>query len=472
MGEDDPRLLLLVDRDSAQIRVTASIAARAGWRTHTVSDGIAALAYLHARDSEKPQALLLDSLVAREDSCQLIGDIRAQAPGLPILFLTHSASPLLAVEAMRAGATDYLMKPIAAERMLYALESSVGADGNHDELAPLTEKIEAPLDFDMMIGSAPNFRDAMARAAKGARGHAPVLITGEPGTGKELLARAMRSASPRSKAPFVVLHTAGMSAGNLESAIYGHEKGAFPGAFDRRVGCLQDADGGTLLIDDIERLPPALQNRLARTIETGEARPMGATHSFRLDVRIIATAGEEHGLLVEHGVLDPALAQAMSGCTLHLPPLRARHGDIAPLARHFLALIGEQPGLRRLGVTDDALALLEGYEWPGNLRQLQAVLFRAVVFCDRDALTVQDFPQLFDLVGDSIPSVAQAVHGGGITLFGADGHLRTLEEIEADVIRLAIGHYRGRMSEVARRLGIGRSTLYRKLGDLGIDNAA
>jgi len=473
MEEDEPRLLLLVDRDAAQVRLVATIAARAGWRTHSVADGPAALVYLASPDTQTPQALLLDNLVAHEDSCQLIGEIRAAAHNLPILFLTHSASPLLAVEAMRAGATDYLMKPIASERLLYALESSVLSDVSHDELAPLSEKIEAPLDFDMMIGSAPNFRDTLARAAKGARGHSPVLITGESGTGKELLARAMRSASPRAKSPFLVLHTAGMSPGNLESALYGHERGAFPGAFERRIGYLQNADGGTLLIDDIERLPPALQERLARTIETGEARPMGAAHSFRLDVRIIATAGEDFGMLVEHGMLEPALAKAFAGTTIHLPPLRDRNGDIAPLVRHFLALIGEQPGLRRLGVTDEALALLEGYQWPGNLRQLQAVLFRAAVFCDRDALTVQDFPQLFDLVGDSVRITAASMQGGGgITLFNADGHLRSLEEIEADVIRLAIGHYRGRMSEVARRLGIGRSTLYRKLGDLGIDNAA
>ncbi len=471
MGEDEPRLVLLVDRDPAQVRLVGSIAARAGWRSHAETDSASALAYLASDETETPQAILLDSMVAREDSCQLIGQIRATAPSLPILFLAQSASPLMAVEAMRAGATDYLMKPVASERVIYALESSVHADVRRDELAPLSEKIEAPLDFDMMIGSATNFRDALARAAKSARGHAPVLVSGEPGTGKELLARAIRSASPRAKAPFMVLHTAGMSPGNLESALYGHERGAFPGAFERRVGALQDADGGTLLIDDIERLPLELQRRLARTMRTGEARPMGASHSFRLDVRVIATASEELALLVQHEVLDPELSELFTGTAIHLPPLRDRQRDIAPLTRHFLALIGEQPGLRRLGVTDEALALLEGYQWPGNLRQLQAVLFRAAVFCDRDALTVQDFPQLFDLVGETIPLIA-ANQGGGVQLFGPDGHLRTLEEIEADVIRLAIGHYRGRMSEVARRLGIGRSTLYRKVGDLGIDNAA
>ncbi|AKM11714.1 sigma-54-dependent transcriptional regulator [Croceicoccus naphthovorans] len=471
MSDEESRLLLLVDRDTAQARLVGSIAARAGWRTQSVPDGITALAYLASDEMVQPDALLLDGLVAREDSCKLIGDLRGAAPQVPILFLTQSASPLLAVEAMRAGATDYLMKPIGSERLLYALESSVVSDVRRDELAPLAEKIEAPLDFDMMIGSAPEFRSALARAAKAARGHGPILVAGEPGTGKELLARAMRSASPRAKSAFLVLHTAGMSAGNLESALYGHEKGAFPGAFERRTGILQEADGGTLLIDDIERLPLSLQARLAHTIATGEAKPMGANHSFRLDVRILATSSEDPVMMASHGVLDPTLGEALAACTIGLPPLRERHGDVPSLARHFLALIGEQPGLRRLGVTDEALCLLESYQWPGNLRQLQAVLFRAAIFCDRDALTVQDFPQLNDLVGETIaaPTPPQA---GGVTLFGPDGHLRTLEEIEADVIRLAIGHYRGRMSEVARRLGIGRSTLYRKLGDLGIDNAA
>ena len=471
MEEDELRLLLVVDRDPAQVRLVSSIAARAGWRTQSVADVGAAITRLARTDDGRVCALLLDSEVAREESCHVIGTIREAAPSLPILFLTQSASPLLAVEAMRAGATDYLMQPIASEPLLYALESSTQSDVSRDELAPLAEKIEASLDFDMMIGSAPNFRAALARAAKAARGHGPVIVAGEAGTGKELLARAMRSSSPRAKAPFIVLHTAGMSPGNLESALYGHEKGAFPGAFDRKSGALQDADGGTLLIDDIERLPPALQERLAHTIATGDARPMGASHSFRLDVRVLATAADDPQLLAAQGVIAPALADAFGTATIALPPLRERTGDVAPLTRHFLALIGEQPGLRWLGVTDEALALLEGYQWPGNLRQLQAVLFRAAVFCDRDALTVQDFPQLFDIVGEHAAAPVP-VHGGGVTLFGPDGHLRTLEDIEADVIRLAIGHYRGRMSEVARRLGIGRSTLYRKLSDLGIDNAA
>jgi len=155
-----------------------------------------------------------------------------------------------------------------------------------------------------------------------------------------------------------------------------------------------------------------------------------------------------------------------------LPPLRDRASDIPALARHFLARIGEQPGLRPLGITDAALTLLAAFEWPGNVRQLQAVLFRAAVFCDGDAITAEDLPQLSELLGDFEPTGSTKQEGVGVQLYTDDGNLRPLEDIEADVIRLAIGHYRGRMTEVARRLGIGRSTLYRKLSDLGIENAA
>ena len=168
------------------------------------------------------------------------------------------------------------------------------------------------------------------------------------------------------------------------------------------------------------------------------------------------------------------LLDVLSHTQVLLPALRERTGDIPALTRFFLARIGEQPGLRELGITDGALSLLAAYDWPGNVRQLQAVLFRAAVFCDGDALTSEDFPQLLNILGTGSPTVASnPMHeSSGVMLYTADGNLRPLEEIEADVIRLAIGLYRGRMTEVARRLGIGRSTLYRKLSELGIDNAA
>jgi len=265
----------------------------------------------------------------------------------------------------------------------------------------------------------------------------------------------------------------GIPANQVESVLFGHEKGAFPGAFDRHIGALQHADGGTLVLDEIDRLPDSVQERLARFLATGQVQPIGARHSFRIDVRLFAASNAPLAELVAMQEFRADLALALAGAKVALPPLRERGGDIPALARHFLARIGEQPGLRPLGITDGALKLLGAYDWPGNVRQLQAVLFRAAVFCDGDALTAQDFPNLSSMLGgDDRQDTAMVQEGVGVMLYTADGNLRPLEEIEADVIRLAIGHYRGRMTEVARRLGIGRSTLYRKLGDLGIESAA
>ncbi|QQN73652.1 sigma-54 dependent transcriptional regulator [Croceicoccus sp. YJ47] len=469
MADEQNRHLMLVDDNADRTRQISAMAARAGWRTTRIASATAALAWLSQDDIVPPNALLVDDRVAGEETSQLIGDVRSLLPDLPVLLLTEASSSLLAVQAMRAGAVDYLVKPVGSERLLYALESSLQGRRQKDELAPLAEKIGRDLGFDMMIGSAPELRAALARAAKLARGHAPVLVSGEAGTGKELLARAIHSASPRSKQAIHAVHLAGVAPSHMESALYGHEKGAFAGAFERHVGLLEKADGATLFIDDIERLHPTLQARLATTMERGDVKPVGAAHGFRVDVRILAAASHPAPHMRDTRILDDRLCDLLAPNEVSLPPLRERSGDIPPLCRHFLTLIGEQPGLRKLSISDEALALLEGYDWPGNLRQLQAVLFRAVVFCDVETLSPGDFPQLLDIVGDHTPSAAP--QAAGITLFGSDGHIRSLQDIESDVIRLAIGHYRGRMSEVARRLGIGRSTLYRKLAELGIDSA-
>lgn len=471
MAEIEQRLLMLIDDEPAQSRLITALAAREGWRTLVVRDAETAIATLGTRQGMALSAIILDQWVPGDEACSLIAELRSRRPALPILMLTTSASPLLAVEAMRAGATDYLVKPVAPDRMMQALRMATTREAPRDELQPLTEKMPSTPDFDAMIGAAPAFRSALAVAAKAARGHGPVLIEGESGTGKEMLVRAMQAASPRSKAPFRLLNIGAIPGNSVESALFGHEKGAFPGAFDRHIGALQHADGGTLALDEIDRLPISVQQRLLESIQKGDVRPIGARHSFRIDVRLIAASNLPLKDMVEGGHFLPELLTAISGTTVYLSPLRDRVGDISALARHFLARIGEQPGLRPLGITDAALQLLSAYDWPGNVRQLQAVLFRAAVFCEGDALTADDFPQLSDMLGDSGVGQPPVQEGMGVMLYAADGNLRPLEEIEADVIRLAIGHYRGRMTEVARRLGIGRSTLYRKLSELGIGEA-
>ncbi|KHK91669.1 sigma-54-dependent transcriptional regulator [Novosphingobium malaysiense] len=474
MADIDQRLLMLIDDEPAQSRLISALAAREGWRTVIVRDAETAIATLGTRQGMQLSAIILDQWVPGEDACALIAELKNRRPALPILMLTTSTSPLLAVEAMRAGATDYLVKPVAPDRLMHALRSATTREAPRDELAPLTEKMPSNPDFESMIGASPNFRKALAVAAKAARGHSPVLIEGESGTGKEMLIRAMHAASPRAKMPLRLVNIGGLSASSIESVLFGHEKGAFPGAFDRQIGALQHCDGATLALDEIDRLPVSVQERLLESLRKSDVRPIGAPYSFRIDVRLIAASNIPLADLVSQGHFLPELLQMLSHTHVLLPPLRERTGDIPALTRFFLARIGEQPGLRELGITDGALSLLAAYDWPGNVRQLQAVLFRAAVFCDGDALTAEDFPQLLNILGTGTStSTSNPMHeSSGVMLYTDDGNLRPLEEIEADVIRLAIGLYRGRMTEVARRLGIGRSTLYRKLSELGIDNAA
>lgn len=472
MADLDQRLLMLIDDEPAQSRLISALASREGWRTLIVRDAETAIATLGTRQGMQLSAIILDQWVPGDDACALISELKARRPALPILMLTASTSPLLAVEAMRAGATDYLVKPVAPDRLMHALRSATTREAPRDELAPLTEKMPSNPDFESMIGASPNFRKALAVAAKAARGHSPVLIEGESGAGKEMLIRAMHAASPRARMPLRIINIGGVPANSIESVLFGHEKGAFPGAFDRQIGALQHCDGATLALDEIDRLPLSVQERLLDAVKKGDCRPIGARHSFRVDVRLIAASNLPLADLADQGHFLPELLTALSPTKVELPPLRERTVDIPALTRFFLARIGEQPGLRELGITDGALSLLAAYDWPGNVRQLQAVLFRAAVFCDGDALTSEDFPQLLNILGTGPSTAPQMPESAGVMLYTPDGNLRPLDEIEADVIRLAIGLYRGRMTEVARRLGIGRSTLYRKLSELGIDNAA
>ncbi len=271
----------------------------------------------------------------------------------------------------------------------------------------------------------------------------------------------------------VTIDCGALPANLIESELFGHEKGAFTGAFERKVGKLVEADGGTVFLDHVDAIPLDAQAKLLHVLQTGEVHPIGARHPREVDVRVLAASDKN---LTEHVAAEQMredLFYRLNAVQVAIPPLRARPGDIPALSRHLLARIAGQPGLRELGITDDALALLVDYHWPGNVRQLQDALFRAAVLCEGDALTRADFPQIAQLGGRAMRGTSKPVaQSGGVTLFLADGNLRPLEQIEADVIRLAIGHYRGRMTEVARRLGIGRSTLYRKLSELGIDSAA
>ena len=477
MREEVLRSLLLVDADPAERRLVSATASRAGWSVVGAADAETAAGLLQGPHGREVRASLLSSWDA-EAGPGLIAAMRAVRPELAVIVLADGGSIDQAVEAMRAGASDFLAKPVAPERLLDALSAHRDRRRAAGELAPMSEKLAPELALEELVGAAPDFRTALAIAAKAARNRLPILIVGEPGTGKETFARAIHAASLRARGPIVQVDCKAVAANIIDSTLFGHVAGAFPGAFAEKVGCVVQADGGTLLLDEIGELPAETQAALDRVLATGEVRPVGCNGSNSIDVRLIATSSKA----LPEG-FDPRLAERIGATSVAIPPLRERASDIPPLARHLLARIAEHRGLKPLSIGNDALAVLMRYGWPGNVRQLAGVLFRAALQCDGTSLTAEHFPHIAiqsrfsgrkgDHLTEMTKTSADAAMGGPqLTLHRPDGHLRTMEELEADIIRLAIGHYRGRMTEVARRLGIGRSTLYRKLGELGIDTAA
>jgi len=475
MRADTIRFLLLVNAGLDERRLVSATALRAGWNTLGAPGASEAVELLEGPHGHEVKAVLVGGWNS-EAGPATVRALRADRPGLPIIVLAEAGSIAQAVEAMRSGASDFLARPVAPERLMEALAVNADRRRPSGELAPLSEKLAPQMALEELIGAAPEFRAALAIAAKSARSRLPLLIIGEPGSGKETIARAIHGASHRARGPLIEIDCKATPGNIIDSELFGHVAGAFPGAFAERIGKLVEADGGTLLIDEIGLMPRETQEALDRVLATGEVRPVGCNGSNSVDVRILATSS---AALPEDFL--PGLAERVSTTVVNVPPLRERSQDIPSLARHLLARIAGQPGIRPLSLGNDALAVLMRYGWPGNVRQLSNVLFRAALQCDGSALTAEDFPHLAiqsrftNRHHDNSPEISQAsadaaMSGGpGVTLLRSDGHLRSLEEIEADVIRLAINHYRGKMTEVARRLGIGRSTLYRKLAELGIE---
>jgi DNA-binding NtrC family response regulator len=478
MREQETKSLLLVEADPAERRLVSAVAARAGWITVGADCIETAVGLLQGPHGREVQAALLANW-DEETGPASIAALRENRPNLPVIVVAKSESVAEAVAAMRAGATDFLSSPVAPERLVEALAANGDRRKPAGELIPVSEKLAPALSLEQLVGSSPDYRAALAVAAKAARNRLPILIVGEPGTGKETVARAIHAASLRARGPMVIVDCKAVPANVVDSELFGHVKGAFPGAFSEKSGRMLEADMGTLILDEIAALPQSTQEMLDRVLATGEVRPVGCNGSSSIDVRLIGTSSTP---LPES--FNQMLGERISVTVVNLPPLRERSADIPSLARHLLQRFAEQELIPPMSIGNDALAVLMRYGWPGNVRQLASVLFRAGLQCDRGGLTAEDFPHIATQSrftgrkSDFAPTISAqssdaAMSGaGGVTLFTNEGHLRTLDEIEADIIRLAIGHYRGRMTEVARRLGIGRSTLYRKLSDIGIDTAA
>ncbi|MGE3865711.1 MAG: sigma-54-dependent transcriptional regulator [Hyphomonadaceae bacterium] len=487
------KTILVVDDDPAQRRMLQAAVERHGFRTKTAADGRAAVSMVATEDDI--DLMLLDLVMPGMTGIEALKDIRLRRPDLPAIVLTASGGIDTVVQAMQAGANDFFVKPASPERVIVSIRNALEMSNLKGEVVRLKKKAAGALGFEDMVANAPAMRPVVRMGERAAKSNIPVLITGESGVGKELLARAIQGASERAGRPFITVNCGAIPENLVESILFGHVKGSFTGATENHAGKFAEANHGTLFLDEVGELPLDIQVKLLRALQEGEVDPVGAKRPVKVDVRIISATNKDLAKLVAEGLFREDLFYRLNVFPIEAPPLRDRREDISPLVQRFIQRFNAEEGRAVRGAAPETLAMLEGFDWPGNVRQLENAVFRAVILCEGEWLTPDDFPQIAALrprapgapvaANDALPQGALApandalapapavapAPSSPIAMFDEKGHLRALEAVERDLIEFAIEHYAGHMSEVARRLGIGRSTLYRKLREYGIDEA-
>ena len=498
--------VLIVDDDPVHRRLIENMVSRFGYQAVTATGGEAALALLLATEAPRFDCVVLDLVMPDLDGLGVLGRLRQAGLAIPVIVQTAHGGLDNVVSAMRAGAVDFVVKPVGPERLQVSLRNALAASALEGELARLKRSRAGSLSFKDIITRSDAMRAALRMAEKAAASAIPVLIEGESGVGKELVARAIHGSGERRARPFIAVNCGAIPENLVESTLFGHEKGAFTGATERHSGKFLEASGGTLFLDEVGELPPAAQVKLLRALQEGEVEPVGGRKPVKVDVRVISATNRNLSADVRQGRFREDLFYRLHVFPIQVPPLRHRPEDIPELVRHFAARFAAEEGKRVRGVRPESVALLSLYQWPGNVRQLENAVFRAVVLAEGDTLGPDEFPQIAAQVSTlgSMASLAPADPVGHpasppadssdrpssmanvlpprtgfsahraddpsrLALLDAKGEVRPLEEIEAELIRFAIEHYRGQMSEVARRLGIGRSTLYRKLETVSLD---
>ena len=471
--------ILVVDDDAAQRRLLESVVGAIGFRTVAAPDGRQALDLLRSPKGADIDLVLLDLVMPGVNGMSVLSEIRPEMPALPIIVLTANGSVQTVVQAMQAGAYDFIVKPASPERLQVSIQNALKMNVLAGEISKLSRKTDNRLLFSDLIAKSLVMRQSIMLAERAAQSNIPILIEGESGVGKEVMARAIQGASDRSGKPFVAVNCGAIPENLVESILFGHEKGAFTGATSKKIGKFQEADGGTLFLDEVGELPPQVQVKLLRAIQEGEVDPVGGMKPVKVDIRLISATNRNLQQLVAEGTFREDLYYRLNVFPLNLPPLRDRREDIPELISYFIRKFSAEEGKPVRGIEASALDMLAGYRWPGNVRQLENCVYRAVVLSDRELLTLHDFPQIVGLpgFGGAEPAMetidGEGLHGAGapgaFSPFDSEGHLRTLADVEGDMIKLAIRKYANHMSEIARRLGIGRSTLYRKVRDLGLD---
>ncbi|MCV9998456.1 sigma-54 dependent transcriptional regulator [Pararhizobium sp. YC-54] len=502
--------ILVIDDDPVQRRLLTNMIERLGHIAHLADNGRSGLELLE-RKRGLISVILLDLMMPEMNGHGFLEAIAERGIDTPVIVQTGQGGIETVVLAMQAGAFDFVVKPVSPERLSVAITNALKMDHRESRGRAPKRSRSGSVGFEDVVSASPAMIRVLDLARRAAQSNIPIVLEGESGVGKEMVARAIQHASERASKPFVTVNCGAIPHNLVESILFGHEKGAFTGATEKHAGKFADADGGTLFLDEIGDLPLEVQVKLLRAVQQGEIETIGARHPQKVNVRLISATNKDLINEVREGRFREDLYYRLNVFPIAIPALRRRKEDIPVLVRTFVERFAlEQRLASPLTVSSGAMALLTAYDWPGNIRQLENAIFRAVVLAEGGELTVKDFPQIATQIPGYVvaekagftweetgparvpateanylppvyPHFSAAEKGdlrnaapdqhpdNAIASVDDGGNVRKLADVEEELIRFALKFYRGQMSQVARKLGIGRSTLYRKLKDYGIN---
>ena len=449
--------VLVVEDDPGLRELIAEELGDAGHAVITAADLAGARAMI---DRHRPALVISDLRLPDGEGLTLLNACHDLAPLTPaFIIITAFGTVEQAVDALKQGADDFLTKPLKLDHLRLVTSRALERRELQRQVARYREMLGEG-DFHGLIGRSPPMRQLFEQIRRIARASGPVLILGESGVGKELVARALHQQSERADGPFVALNCAGIPAELLESELFGHSAGAFSGAQKARKGLFAEAEGGTLLLDELGEMPAAMQAKLLRVLQDGKLRPVGENRERQIDVRIIAATNRDLEQEVDAGEFRADLYYRLETFALEVPPLRERGDDIDLLVAHFISLFGEQAAQPLRGISTEAMEALRCYAFPGNVRELSNAIERAIVFCRGEQLELTDIPARIHQ-RQRPPLMTQTA---SVTLFDP-AMPPPLKTIEQRYVAYVLQHSQGNKQQAARLLGIGRRTLYRYLAD-------
>ena len=450
--------LLAVDDDPLSLDLVRDALGSMGLRILVAANGAEARVVLA---EERPQIVLLDLMLPDVSGLELLEEITQSAPGTDVILLTGHYTPESAVEAVRKGASDYLTKPVKIAALRARIKELVDDAQRRFEAARLETELLQANRFQGMVGRSPQMLELFALIRRVAPHFRVALVRGATGTGKELAAHALHALSPVAAGPFVIANCSAITESLFESEMFGHLKGSFTGAAADKKGLFEAAHGGTLFLDELGDLPLAMQSKLLRAIQQQEIKPVGATATKKISVRVVAATNRPLEEMMGSGTFREDLYYRLCMVEIHLPNLSERMEDFPFLVRHFVSHYAGEYGKNLAGVTPRAQALLARHSWPGNVRELENVIGSACMMADGEFVDVRDLPPSFQRVAVAAPVLPVPVavaDGGGLELL-------SLEQLSQRHARAVVEHFAGNKSKAAEVLGVTRSTLYRLLGE-------